>query len=83
MMSKWGYPCEKREVYSRDRDVMLLWEAWTYNSLRAVYVNVTSINNGEKAVRLIAKQGKSNLTLSYGYLNLFIVCWILSDNMIA
>ena len=36
-------------------------------------MNVSSINNREKGVRLIAEQGKSNLTMTYGYMNLFIV----------
>ena len=35
-------------------------------------MHLSGINNGEKGVRLIAKQGKSNLTLSYGYMILFI-----------
>ena len=37
------------------------------------------IDNGEKGARLIAKQGKSTLTLSYGYMNLFIAYEIIRD----
>ena len=49
----------------------------------ALFVNLSNINNGEKDVRLIVKQGKSNLTLSYGYMKLFIAYWIVRDNVIA
>ena len=34
-------------------------------------------------MRLIAKEGKSTLTLSYGYMNLFIAYGTVRDNVIA
>ena len=52
-------------------------------SLRVVYEFEQNIYIGEKIVRLIAKQGKSTLTLSYGYMNLFIAYGIVKDNVTA
>ena len=40
-------------------------------------MNLSGISNGEKGVRLVVKQGTSTLTLSYGYMNLFIAYGIL------
>lgn len=73
----------KKKIAKRKKDVRLLWEARKYSSLREVYVNMSGINNGEKDVRLIAKQGKGNLTLMYGYKSLFIAYWIVKDDVIA
>jgi hypothetical protein len=46
-------------------------------------MNVSNIKEREKGVRLIAEQGKSNLTLSSSYMKMIIDCGILRDNVIA
>ena len=74
-MSQRGQSCENKEVYCQEREKELsdyYEETRKHSSLRAIYVNLSSINIGEKGVRLIAKQGESYLTLSYSYMNLFI-----------
>ena len=77
----------EREEYPREREreggYSIITRARKYSSLRAIYKFEQYINDEEKGVRLIAKQGKSTLTLSYGYMNLFIAYEIVRDNVIA
>jgi hypothetical protein len=46
-------------------------------------MNVKNINKQEKGVRLMAEQGKSNLTLLSGCMKLLFAYKILRDNVIA